>query len=153
MIRLKEKTKSKKKINPYYLLVYHYMIGDANGNTSEKVRVDVNNPFLERYCILLNKLRPVPGRWGVMLEQDQIADHVKDGQITEEEGEFLKKCMFDDCDYDEVEIKKTLGENYKAAYEFQDGVKGETEYSFLVFEGIDLYYVDEYGEKHETEIV
>ena len=39
------------------------------------------------------------------------------------------------------------------ASEFYEGVRGETEYSFLVFEGIDLYYYDEYGVKHETKIV
>ena len=33
-------------------------------------------------------------------------------------------------------------ENEEFASEFFDGVRGETEYSFLVFEGIDLFYYD-----------
>jgi hypothetical protein len=39
------------------------------------------------------------------------------------------------------------------AYEFCDGVRGETEYSFLVFQGCTLYYYDNFGVKHNTKIV
>jgi hypothetical protein len=38
------------------------------------------------------------------------------------------------------------------ANEFFEGVRSETEYSFLVFEGLSLKYVDENGEKHDADV-
>ena len=38
------------------------------------------------------------------------------------------------------------------AEQFVDGVTSDTEYSFLVFQGIELHYIDEYGVKHATNI-
>lgn len=44
-----------------------------------------------------------------------------------------------------------LNEDY--VYGFWEGIKGDAEYTFLVFEGVELFYVDEYGNELETEIV
>jgi hypothetical protein len=51
--------------HPHYILKYDYMIGDSDGYTSEKIRVSVDNPFLERYVTLLNSLKPTKGTWGL----------------------------------------------------------------------------------------
>lgn len=58
MIVKKEKKKEIKESEPYYLLKFKYMIGDANGYTSEKVKISLENPFLERLVKLLNSLEP-----------------------------------------------------------------------------------------------
>jgi len=42
--------------------------------------------------------------------------------------------------------------NLPFASEFWEGVRGETEYSFLVFEGVTLFYYDEEGKKNKTRI-
>lgn len=142
MIEIKKEKSKKKKIKPYYMLKYHYMIGDADGYTSKKVHVSLENPFVERYVTLLNSLKPI------ILEEDRIFDCLKEGQITEDDYNFLLKMMFEESD-STFEVSEENG-NY--ADEFFKGVSSDTEFSFLVFEGVDLFYIDEYGIKHKTKI-
>ena len=150
MIEIKKaKKKSKKKREPYYHLVFNYMIGDANGYTSEEVEANVDNPYVERFVKLLNSLQPTKGRWGVILEEARLRDSLNEGQITEDDYNFLCPMMFYDWE-EENELEEDPDDGFK--YEFMDCVRDEAEYSFLVFEGIDLYYYDEYGVKHETKI-
>ena len=147
MITVKKQKKAKKKVNdPYYLLRYDYMIGDADGETQEEMEVSLKNPFVERYYKLLNSLKPIKGHWGVVLEEDRIEDAFNEKQITEDDYNFLTKLMFDSPD-SKFEISK---ENENYAMEFMDGVRSNTEYSFLVFQGVELLYVDEYGKENET---
>lgn len=155
MIEIVKEKKSKKAKKPYYILKYEYMIGDANGSTSEKVRVSADNPFIERYVTLLNSLKATKGHWDVMLEYGRIEDHAKEKQITKDDLNFLNRVMFCDCDDEDSSEKneyfKTDKEN-KFANEFADGVRSDTEYSFLVFQGVTLYYYDENGIKNNTKI-
>lgn len=148
MIVIKEDKPLKKKITPYYTLTYKYMIGDANGNTSETVKVSKDNPYLERYVKLLNSLKPTQGHWGIILEEYRIKKHFEQKQITEDDYNFLIYLMFEESDSTFVPDPKD--EDY--AYEFSDGVRGETEYSFLIFEGCYITYVDENNKKHATKI-
>ena len=142
------KTKPSKKVNqPYYSLKYNYMIGDADGNTTETVKISKDNPYLERYLVLLDKLKPTPGYWGISLEENKLKDHLKVGQISKDDYEFLKRIMF--CEDSEFKVSK---ENEDFANEFYEGVVSDTEYSFLSFEGFELKYVDEFGVKHKTKI-
>jgi hypothetical protein len=55
-------------------------------------------------------------------------------------------------DDDAINYFKTEEEN-NWADEFGEGIRSETEYSFLVFQGIELKYVDEDGKKHKTKFV
>lgn len=139
--------KSKKKIKPHFIMIYNYMIGDSNGNTTEETEVSVNNPYLERYVKLLNKLEPTKGHWGVMLEDDRLEEHCKAKQITKDDLKFLNKIMFN-----KLGGEKLTEEEEGFIEELSEGVRSEAEYSFLVFEGIDLYYYDENNVKHETKI-
>ena len=64
--------------------------------------------------------------------------------------------MFDGEDEDDEDGEYTFEvskENEVYASEFFEGVRHEAEYSFLVFEGVDLFYYDEYKKKHSTKIV
>jgi hypothetical protein len=139
---VKEKTHKRKK-KPYYLLVYNYMIGDADGYTTEEVEVSIDNPYLERYCKLLNKLKPNKGYWGLSLDEENIEKCHNEKQINKEEYDFLMATMFENEEmYD--------GDGAKS--EFFEGVRSDTEYSFLVFENVELFYFDENGKKHKTKI-
>lgn len=153
MIKIAEKKKNKKAtVKPHYELVYNYMIGDANGNTTEEVELSIDNPYIERYCTLLGKLKPTPGHWGVMLEAHDMYEHVEAKQITNDDYHFLERMMFEHDEDDEIDEKTFIveEENEDFADEFYPGVSADTEYSFLVFQGVDLWYIDEYGEKHGT---
>jgi hypothetical protein len=147
MIEIVKKSKGKK-VEPHYLLKYNYMIGDADGNTNEKVKVSLNNPYLERYVTLLNSLQPCKGTWGLILDTENITKVFKEGQITEDDYRFLTGLMFEY--WEDEESEPYFKENDKYSQEFYDGVEGETEYSFLVFEGVKLYYIDENGDKFDT---
>jgi hypothetical protein len=158
MIKVVEKKKKKKKQNPCYLLEFSYMIGDGRGHTEEEMTASIEDAdIVERFVTLINKLTPTKGHWGVMLEDDRIYKHFEEGQITEDDYKFLTTVMFDDYydEDDEEENDNTEEENEYKKYSgyFSECVMSVTEYSFLVFEGVDLYYYDEYGIKHETEII
>lgn len=152
MIEVIKKNKNKK-VEPHYILEYNYMIGDANGDTSKKVKVSLDNPYVERYVTLLNKLKPVKGTWGLILDETNISKAFKEGQIAEDDYKFLTALMFEYWEDEEDEEDPYFNENDKNSWEFYGGVEGETEYSFLVFRGANLYYIDETGEKFETRII
>lgn len=153
MIKVVEKKNNKKKQDPYYELVYNYMIGDGKGNTKEEVIVSVDNPFVERYVKLLNKLEPTKNHWGIVFEGNRIYESYNEGQITKDDYLFLERMMKEDYEDEDEDVFIVSKSDEDYASEFYEGVRGETEYSFLVFEGIDLYYYDEYGVKHETRII
>jgi len=155
-IIIKEKKKRKKKTDPYYELVFNYMIGDANGDTAEEVILSADNPYIERFVTLLNRLKPTSGTWGIVFgsRNSTLEQFLHEKQITADEYLFLGQTMFDGWGPKNGDSLQYLSEDSKA-YEwmgqFFEGIRGETEYSFLVFQGCDLYYYDEYGQKHETE--
>jgi hypothetical protein len=158
-IRKKEAKKSKK-TDPHYILKYNYMIGDANGDTSEKVKISKDNPFLERYYKLLNSLKPTQGTWGIILDRETIYKTYEENQITKDDYYFLMRIMFEEYEEEEdMESPNPKEPKFKVdkkdkeyANEFFEGVRSETEYSFLVFEGLSLKYVDENGEKHDADV-
>ncbi len=146
-IEIKSKKTQTYKSNPFYTLTYNYMIGDSKGYTSEEVRLSIDNPLIERYCVLLNSLKTTNGYWGIMLQGNRMYSHYAEKQITKDDFDFLMATMFegDDSNYFKTDDEK------KYADEFYGGVRSDTEYSFLVFQGVVLKYTDEYGEKHYTQ--
>jgi hypothetical protein len=156
MITIKEKKKNTKKVQePCYELIYGYMIGDADGDTELEVEVSVDNPYLERFVTLLNKLEAPSGYWGLSLEPARINQCFSEGQINEDDWKFLMRMLFPYYDLQEYEGETPFvveKENEEYAEEFEEGVRCETEYSFLSLEYVTLKYVDEYGERHDTEI-
>ncbi len=140
---IKEKPKTNKKPKkPYYILKYDYMIGDANGDVNEKVDLSLENPYIEAYVTALNKLKPTKGHWGIILTTERLKEHFDEKQITDEEYKLLLDVFKSNYDEDEEFL-----------YEFEEGVRTENHYSFLVFQGATLTYVDEYGEKFKTRFV
>jgi hypothetical protein len=55
------------KCTPHYELVYNYMIGDADGDTTETCEVSLDNPFFERFIVLINSLPCPKDSWGISL--------------------------------------------------------------------------------------
>jgi len=135
--------------SPSYELTYNYMIGDAHGYTTFEVSCDVNNPYIERYVTLLNKLKPPKRYYGVVLESDKIQKMFDEGHFSEDDYEFLKRMLF--CDNESKFVVEKENEEY--SYDFGEGVRSETDYSWLTFTGIDLEYKDEYGVIFQTRIV
>jgi hypothetical protein len=148
MIKVVEKQKSKKAKNPYYKLKFNYMIGDADGHTDEEMTVSVgwNDELIERFVKLINSLKPLEGTWGIVFDHYEF-DKFKT-QLNDDDFNFLKNVMFEDWDDDEDEEEGDKNNGL-----FADCIQGEAEYSFLVFEGVDLYYYDENGVKHDTEFI
>ena len=58
MIQIVQNNKTSE-ITPHYLLKFNYIIGDANGYTSRKVEVSLENPYIERFVKLLRSLKPL----------------------------------------------------------------------------------------------
>jgi hypothetical protein len=151
MIEKYLKKPTNKKVKPHYKLTINYMIGDADGKTREIVKLSEDNPYIERFCTLLMKLKPLPSTWGIVFGSDSLSKFVKDGQITEDDAKFLSATMFDDDDDDE--FGKYDIENDKFLNEFYNCISGETEYSFLVFETLDLKYYDENNVEYLTRFI
>jgi hypothetical protein len=159
MIKHIIKEKVKEKSDPYYRLRFNYMIGDANGNTHYDVELSTDNPYIERFCKLVNSLKPLQGHWGVVLNRWDFPKYLEQNLLSEDDYNFLETTLFDEDydDDDELEINptSTLYDVKKDEYlgEFYEGVRCDIESSFLVFKGVDLHYYDEYGVKHKTEFV
>lgn len=141
MIRI---LKERKKQRPYYTITFYYMIGDANGDTSEGAEVSIDNPYLERVLVLFNKLKSPPGHWGIILDNKALGLWKVHNMLSEEELELLNKIInYEDLDEAPEEDLRV----------FADCIRTGNEYTFLVFEGVVLHYIDEYGFEYETEIV
>ena len=146
MIKLKEK-KAKKGQKPYYKLKINYMIGDADGYTSEEGEFKVQDAdVIEKFCRILDKLKPLKGSWGIML--NEMDSHFAEGHITEDELNFWDIVATEDYEDEDFEKVKELNPKHEAM--FQDLISAETEYSFLVYEDYKLSYYDEKGLKHNT---
>lgn len=125
------------------------MIGESDGYTTETATLSLNNPFIERYVELINSLKPINGGWGITLDKNEILESLNENQINEYDYNFLVTMMFKDGEGDyEVSL-----EDEAYSHEFYVGVCSETEYSYLTFEGAELFYYDEYNHQYETEIV
>ena len=148
MIKLIETNKKTvETIIPYYTLTYNYSIGDTCRHITEDVYLSVDNPYIERYCTLLNSIQPLKGEWNIILNEETIESCFKEeNQITEDDYNFLMRTMFSE----ENNYFKSDKEN-DYADEFYEGVMEELDYSFLVFEGVKLTYTDEHNVVFDTE--
>lgn len=154
MIKIKEKKQSNKKQEPGYTLKIEYMIGDADGHTSEEGSFPLGcEDVIEKFCKILDKIEPLKGTWGIVLDRG-IDKWFEEGQITEDEFNFW--TVFVDREYDEDQLDQETLDLLEllAKYGYGDGlgelVRGETEYSFLVYQDYKLKYIDENGNKHNT---
>ena len=130
---------------PYYEVVFNYMIGDGNGYTTENFLCDSNEiEEVIKYVDILNRLKPLPRHWGICFNNYPEKYPGNYVGLTEEEYKiFISLLNLDDEDEDDT-ITPTI------EISISDCLKDETEYSFLVFEGVNIYYYDENGKKFKV---
>lgn len=160
MIKILPKKKRLKKIkSPYYTVKISYMIGDSNGYIEKSEKVNEDNPHLERFCTLIESLKPLVGHWGVSLSLEDLEERKKQSLISNSDYVFLLFCYFSN-DEEELKLLLTdddliLSDNYniKDFYCFSELITSETEYSFLSFSELWITYTDEYKDNFKCEIV
>lgn len=126
--------------DPYYHVIFNYMIGDANGNTTYDFTCNESEiEEVVKYVSILNKLKPLQDHWGIYFDDycgiGYPGEYI--GLSEEEYNTFIELLSYDGDDAIKIEIYKHL--------------RSETEYSFLVFQGVEIYYYDENNTKYKVE--
>ena len=152
MIKIIERSKTTvETVTPYYTLIYNYTIGDTSEDITRditrEVYLSIDNPYIERYCILLNSLQPFKSRCGIISSEAKI-ELCLGNQITEDDYNFLMRTMLlEENNY----FKDDEENNY--ANEFYEGIAEELGYHFSLFEGVQLTYTNEHNEIFDTKFV
>lgn len=124
---------------PYYHVIFSYMIGDANGNTTyDFICNESEIEKVVKYVSILNKLKPLKDHWGICFDnytKEYPGEYIG---LSEDEYNIFIDLLYSN-DYEDIRG------------EISECLKSETEYSFLVFEKVDVYYYDENGIKYNVE--
>ena len=108
------------------------------------IRQDSGDPFrfIEKaikYISILNKLKPLKDHWGICFDDFYIKDYPGEYiGLSEDEYNIFKSLI---CPNNFEDVREKISEC----------LRSETEYSFLVFEKVDVYYYDENGIKYNVE--
>lgn len=125
---------------PYYHVIFNYMIGDANGNTTyDFICNESEIEEVVKYVSILNKLKPLKDHWGICF--DNYEKEYPGEYIGLSEVEYNVFMDLLDCEF---YISKERSE-------IQSCLASRNEYSFLVFQGIEIYYYDENNTKCKVE--
>lgn len=123
------------------MLVIKYMINDADGYTSEHLIFTSDAPTdkIERLVTLVNKILNAggtPGHIGFMFDTTHVNILLSNNIISVDEHEFLRNVidLYDDFEY------------------FEDVIRSEAEYGFLLVDSIYILYYDEDGLQYKTVI-
>lgn len=130
-----------KKEPPHYHVVFNYMIGDADGYTTYDFTCESTEEIEEaiKYISILNKLKPLKDHWGICFDDFYIKDYPEEYiGLSENEYNIFKSLI---CPNNFEDVREKISEC----------LRSETEYSFLVFEKVDVYYYDENGIKYNVE--
>lgn len=120
---------------PYYHVIFNYMIGDGDGETTYDFTCDDSQiEEVIKYVKILNKLKPLKGYWGICFKDYPKEYPGKYIGLSEEEYNILLDLLHP-SEYDGIKG------------EFCACLRDEMEYYFLVFQYIDIYYYD----KNNTE--
>ena len=144
---------------PHYILKFNYSIGGETSDIITKTtRLSLNNPYIERAVHLLNNF---------LTEKEltliSLRDSYEDSEFNDMDYKFLIRIlMHEDIDLEHyiTEDNETLEdvEEYLDIYtyhadEFRDGVYTTVEGAILVFEFVELVYINEYGNEFKTSII
>lgn len=126
--------------DPYYHVIFNYMIGDADGNTTYDFTCNESEiEEVVKYVSILNKLKPLKDHWGICF--DNYEKEYPGEYIGLSEVEYNVFMDLLDCEF---YISKERSE-------IQSCLASRNEYSFLVFQGIEIYYYDENNTKYKVE--
>lgn len=74
--------------DPYYHVIFNYMIGDADGNTTYDFTCDESEiEEVVKYVSILNKLKPLKDHWGICFDNykrsipENILDYLRKSTI------------------------------------------------------------------------
>lgn len=125
---------------PYYHVIFNYMIGDADGSTTYDFTCNESEiEEVVKYVSILNKLKPLKDHWGICF--DNYEKEYPGEYIGLSEVEYNVFMDLLDCEF---YISKERSE-------IQSCLASRNEYSFLVFQGIEIYYYDENNTKYKVE--
>ena len=144
---------------PHYILKFNYSIGGETSDIITKTtRLSLNNPYIERAVHLLNNF---------LTDKELILEEIRTSYECDEFDEmsykFLIRILMDeDIDLDHYitgdnetweDIDEYLDIYTYHADEFRDGVYTTVEGAILVFEFVELVYINEYGNEFKTNII
>ena len=144
---------------PHYILKFIYSIGgDLRDIITKTTRISLNNPYIERAVHLLNNFLK-----GKELTLEEIRTSYECDEFDEMSYKFLVRILINedtDLEHYITDDNETLEdvEEYLDIYtyhadEFRDGVCTTVEGSILVFEFVELVYINEYGNEFKTSII
>ena len=144
---------------PHYILKFNYSIGGETSDIITKTtRLSLNNPYIERAVYLLNNF---------LTEKEltliSLRDSYEDSEFNDMDYKFLIRIlMHEDIDLEHYitgdnetleDVDEYLDIYTYHADEFRDGVYTTVEGSILVFEFVELVYINEYGNEFKTGII
>ena len=144
---------------PHYILKFNYSIGGETSDIITKTtRLSLNNPYIERAVHLLNNF---------LTEKEltliSLRDSYEDSEFNDMDYKFLIRIlMHEDIDLEHYitgdnetweDVDEYLDIYTYHADEFRDGVYTTVEGAILVFEFVELVYINEYGNEFKTSII
>lgn len=144
---------------PHYILKFNYSIGGESRDIITKTaRLSLNNPYIERAVYLLNNF---------LTDKELILEEIRTSYEYDEFDEmsykFLVRILInEDTDLEHYitgdnetleDVEEYLDIYTYHADEFRDGVYTTVEGAILVFEFVELVYINEYGNEFKTSII
>ena len=144
---------------PHYILKFNYSIGGETSDIITKTtKLSLNNPYIERAVYLLNNFLT-----DKELTLISLRDSYEDGEFNDMDYKFLIRIlMHEDTDLEHYitgdnetleDVDEYLDIYTYHANEFRDGVYTTVEGAILVFEFVELVYINEYGNEFKTSII
>ena len=144
---------------PHYILKFNYSIGGETSDIITKTtRLSLNNPYIERAIYLLNNFLT-----DKELTLISLRNSYEDSEFNDMDYKFLIRIlMHEDIDLEHYitgdnetweDVEEYLDIYTYHADEFRDGVYTTVEGSIVVFEFVELVYINEYGNEFKTDII
>ena len=144
---------------PHYILKFNYSIGGETSDIITKTtRLSLNNPYIERAVHLLNNF---------LTDKELTLEEIKTSYECDEFDEMIYKFLIRILMNEDIDLDHYITGDYETwedvdeyldiytyhADEFRDGVYITVEGSILVFEFVELVYINEYGNEFKTSII
>ena len=144
---------------PHYILKFNYSIGGETCDIITKTaRLSLNNPYIERAVYLLNNF---------LTDKELILEEIRTSYECDEFDEMSYKFLVRILMHEDIDLEHYITDDNETledvdeyldiytyhADEFRDGVRTTVEGAILVFEFVELVYINEYGNEFRTEIV
>ena len=144
---------------PHYILKFNYSIGGETSDIITKTtKLSLNNPYIERAVHQLNNFLT-----DKELTLISLRDSYEDSEFNDMDYKFLIRIlMHEDIDLEHYitgdnetleDVEEYLDIYTYHADEFRDGVYTTVEGAILVFEFVELVYINEYGNEFKTSII